>query len=129
MFVSMLRAKLHQARVTGADLHYVGSITIDEALLEQAGMFAYEKVLVVDIENGARFETYIIPGPPGSGEIQLNGAAARLVSISDQLIIMAFSSIASPPPAGWAPRVLVLDENNALRSIESEGVFTDAVSN
>lgn len=129
MFVSMLRAKLHQARVTGADLHYVGSITIDEALLEQVGMFAYEKVLVVDIENGARFETYIIPGPPGSGEIQLNGAAARLVSIGDQLIIMAFSSTAFPPPEGWAPRVLVLDENNALRSIESEGVFTDAANN
>lgn len=118
MQVSMLRAKLHQARVTGADIDYVGSITIDQALLEQAGLFTYEKVLVADIENGARFETYIIPGPAGSRVIELNGAAARLVSIGDRLIVMAFAQVDYPPPKEWAPRVLFLDENNTVRSIE-----------
>ncbi len=126
MFVSMLRAKLHQARVTGADVNYVGSITIDAALLEQAGMFPCEKVLVVVIENGARFETYIIPGPPNSGEIQLNGAAARLASVGDRLIVMAFSLAAFPPPGDWAPRVLVLDEHNVVKSVAGEGGFPDA---
>jgi aspartate 1-decarboxylase len=128
MFVSMLRAKLHQARVTGADINYAGSITIDTTLLEQVGMFPHEKVLVVDIENGARFETYIIPGPPDSGEIHLNGAAARLVSVGDRIIIMAFSLAAFPPPEDWAPRILVLDENNAVKSVQGEGVFPDASS-
>ena len=120
MFISMLRAKLHQARVTAADLNYPGSITIDAALLDRAGMYAYEKVLVVDIENGARFETYIISGKAESGEIQLNGAAARLAGIGDRLIIMAFISTTFPPPKNWQPRVLVLDEKNKVLSIEEE---------
>ncbi|MBE9507525.1 MAG: aspartate 1-decarboxylase [Chloroflexi bacterium] len=128
MHVSMLRAKLHQARVTGTDINYVGSITIDATLLEQAGMFPYEKALVVDIENGARFETYIISGPPNSGKIELNGAAARLVAVGDRLIIMAFSQVPFPPPDAWRPRVLILDENNAIRSVEREEVFSDAPS-
>jgi aspartate 1-decarboxylase len=127
MQVSMLRTKLHQARVTGADINYAGSITIDEALLKQAGMFVYEKVLVVDIENGARFETYIIPGPPGSGVIELNGAAARLVTVGDRLIIMAFAQIDSPPPEDWTPRVLFLDEDNAVKAVE--GGSLDASDN
>ncbi|MBN1956105.1 MAG: aspartate 1-decarboxylase [Anaerolineae bacterium] len=114
MFVSMLRAKLHQARVTGADIEYVGSITIDAALLEEAGMFPNERVLVADIENGARFETYVIAAPPHSGRIELNGAAARLVSIGDRLIVMAFALLSAPPPADWTPRVLVLDERNRI---------------
>ena len=121
MQISMLRAKLHQARVTGADIHYVGSITIDKVLLEQAGMFPYEKVQVVDIENGARFETYIIAGAANSGVIELNGAAARLAAIGDRLIIMAYSQVEFPPPVDWAPIVLVLDENNAVKSIARQG--------
>ncbi|MBN1311036.1 MAG: aspartate 1-decarboxylase [Anaerolineae bacterium] len=130
MYVSMLKAKLHQARVTGADLDYVGSITIATDLLDQVGMYPYEKVLVVDIENGARFETYIIPGEPGSGVIQLNGAAARLVSVGDRVIIMAFAQVSAPPPAGWEPRVLVLDEKNRVVSVKLEGNITDrATSN
>lgn len=114
MQISILRAKLHQARVTGADINYTGSITIDAALLKQAGMFPYEKVLVVDIENGARFETYVIEGPPGTGVIELNGAAARLVSIGDRIIIMAFATVSPPPPEDWTPRLLMLDENNRV---------------
>ena len=130
MFVTMLKAKLHQARVTGADLNYVGSITIATDLLEQVGMHVYEKVLVVDIENGSRFETYIIPGEPGSGVIQINGAAARLVSVGDRVIIMAFAQVPAPPPADWQPCVLVLDEQNRVVSVELEGNVTNqATSN
>ncbi len=121
MFVSMLRAKLHQARVTEADLDYVGSITIDAHLLEQVGMFPHEKVLIANVENGARFETYIIPGEPGSGQIQLNGAAARLVSVGDRLIVMAFNLVDFPPPRGWEPRVLVLDGENRVQSAHGKG--------
>jgi aspartate 1-decarboxylase len=124
MFVTMLKAKLHQARVTGADINYVGSITIASDLLEQVGMYPYEKVLVVDIENAARFETYIIPGERNSGVIQINGAAARLVSIGDRIIVMAFAEVPAPPPAGWQPRVLVLDEHNRVASVELEGNIT-----
>jgi aspartate 1-decarboxylase len=119
MLIEILKAKLHQARVTGADLNYVGSITIDADLLSQAGLFAYEKVLVVNIENGARFETYIIRGQPGSGEVVLNGAAARLVARGDRIIVMAFTYLEGPPPADYEPRVLVLDEQNRVASVES----------
>ena len=117
MFISMLRAKLHQARVTQADINYVGSITIDAALLERAGIVPYEKVLVVDIENGARFETYALAGPAGGRDIQLNGAAARLASIGDRIIVMAFSLAEYPPPQDWTPCVLILDEDNRIKSV------------
>lgn len=121
--ITLLRSKLHQARVTGADLNYVGSITIDADLLAQAGIYAWERVLVVDIENGARFETYTIPGEPGSRTVQLNGGAARLVSVGDRLVVMAFAQVPAPPPADWQPRVLVLDEHNRVTSVEMEGRF------
>lgn len=115
MHISMIRAKLHQARVTGADLHYEGSIGIDTDLMRQAGIYPYERVLVVDIENGNRLETYTIPAPAGSREISLNGAAARLVSVGDRVIIMAFAQVEMPPPQDWEPHVLILDENNEVR--------------
>lgn len=123
MLVSLLRVKLHHARVTGADLNYVGSITIDSALLQASGIYVWEKVLVVDIENGARFETYAIPGEADSGTIQLNGAAARLAAVGDRLIVMAFADVEAPPPADWQPRVLVLDAQNAVAAVEMEGRF------
>ena len=123
MQVSLLRSKLHRAAVTGADLHYVGSISIDVDIMEQAGMYAWEKVLVVDIDNGSRLETYIIPAEAGSGVMQLNGAAARLVSVGDRIIVMAFAEVDVPPPGDWQPRVLVLDENNKVVSVESEGKY------
>jgi aspartate 1-decarboxylase len=112
MFIEMIRAKIHQARVTDADLNYEGSIGIDTDLIAQAGMFAYEKVLVVDLENGERLETYIIPAAAGSKQIQLNGAAARLVHVGDRVIIMAFAYLDFPPPADWQPRVLLMNEQN-----------------
>lgn len=123
MQVSMVRAKLHHARVTGADIEYVGSITIDIDLLAQAKMFAYEKVLVVDVENGARFETYIIPGEAGSGTIQVNGAAAHLVNLGDRLIVLAFALVDFPPPDGWQPQIVVLDAQNQVASVEMEGRY------
>ena len=98
MQVTLLRSKLHRAAVTGADLHYVGSISIDTDIMEQVGMYAWEKVLIVDIDNGARLETYIIPAEAGSGTMQLNGAAARLVSVGDRIIVMAFAEVDAPPP-------------------------------
>ena len=116
MQISMIRAKLHHARVTNADVLYEGSIGIDTDLMQQAGIYPYERVLVVDVENGARLETYTIPTPAGSREVSLNGAAARLVSVGDRIIIMAFASIEAPPPANWEPHVLILDDNNEVSS-------------
>ena len=124
MQVSMVRAKLHHARVTDADIEYVGSITIATDLLEQAQMVPYEKVLVVDVDNGARFETYIIPGEPGSGTIQVNGAAAHLVNLGDRLIVLAFALVDFPPTKEWQPQVAVLDEHNAVTSIEMVGRYS-----
>ncbi|MBI5961827.1 MAG: aspartate 1-decarboxylase [Chloroflexi bacterium] len=123
MQATMLRAKLHQARVTHADLDYVGSITIDTQLLDQVGMFPYEQVLIANIDNGERFETYILPGEAGSRIMQVNGAAARLVNIGDRLIIMAFSQVNYPPPSHWSPQVLVLDEHNNVKSVELRGRY------
>jgi len=117
--VFLLKAKLHQARVTDADLNYVGSITIDAELMEAAGIYEYEKVLVVDIENGARFETYTIAGERGSRTIQLNGAAARLASVGDRVIIMAFAAFDAPPPQDWQPRIVVLNSDNQIISTSS----------
>ena len=89
MTISMLKGKIHRATVTQAELDYVGSITVDIQLLEDAGIFEYEKVQIVDVNNGARFETYTIAGERGSGVICLNGAAARMVQTNDKVIIMA----------------------------------------
>ncbi len=118
MHVSMIRAKLHQARVTHADINYEGSIGIDTDLLDEAGLYPYEKVLVVDIENANRLETYIIPAEAGSREVSLNGAAARLVSVGDRLIIMAFAHVEAPPPADYEPRVVVLNQDNSVKSVK-----------
>lgn len=127
MQVSMLRSKLHHARVTDANIEYVGSITIDTDLLEAAGMLPYEKVLVVDVENGSRFETYIIPGSAGQREITVNGAAAHLVNIGDRVIILAFAQVDYPPADSWTPQVVVLDATNEVQSIESTGYFGEAI--
>jgi len=112
--ISMIRAKLHHARVTNADVLYEGSIGIDTDLMRQAGIYPYERVLVVDVENGTRLETYTIPAPAGSREVSLNGAAARLVSVGDRIIVMAFAMVELPPPVDWQPHVLILDEKNEI---------------
>jgi len=114
MQLVMVRAKIHQARVTAADLNYVGSIGIDTDIMAAAGIYPYEKVLVVDLENGNRLETYTIPAAAGSREIQLNGAAARLVQPGDRVIIMAFAYVDAPPPPDWEPRVLIMEADNSI---------------
>ena len=108
----MVSGKIHRARVTAADLHYVGSITVDEDLLDAAGILPFERVQVVDIDNGARLETYTIAGARGSGEIQLNGAAARLVHTGDRVIVMSYVQVPDPVPHDWHPRVVLVEEDH-----------------
>ncbi len=124
MLIALLKAKIHQAVVTAADLNYVGSIGIDSDLLAQSGIYPYEKVLVSDIDNGSRLETYVIPKPAGSREVSLNGAAARLVAPGDRIIIMAFMYVTPPPPAEFEPRILILDHNNEI--VEMRGTLPDS---
>ncbi len=114
-FRTLLKSKIHRAVVTRADLNYEGSLTVDPDLIAAAGMREFELVQVVDVENGARFETYLIAGEPGSGVIQPNGAAARLVYPGDHLIIMAFVQVAEPLPETWTPTILLVDEQNRVK--------------
>lgn len=106
MDITLLKAKIHRATVTQADLDYVGSVTIDTKLLRESGILEYEKVQIVDINNGNRFETYTIAGEEGSGIICLNGAAAKCVSVGDKVIIMAYANMTPQEAATHKPSVL-----------------------
>lgn len=110
--ITMLKSKLHRAVVTEADVNYVGSITIDKELMDKANILEYEKVSVVDVENGQRFDTYVIAGEEGSRIICVNGAAARLVSVGDHIIIMAYRLIDEEKAKNHKPSVVFLDSNN-----------------
>lgn len=112
MELTILKSKLHRATVTEANLNYMGSVSIDGRLLDQAGLLEYEQVQIVNINNGARFETYAIRGEAGSGLICLNGAAARLAQVGDQVIIMAYARMRPEEAAGFRPKVLFLDGAN-----------------
>jgi aspartate 1-decarboxylase len=112
--IEMLKSKIHRATVTGADLEYVGSVSIDPALVEAVGLREYEKVDVLDIDNGARLTTYVILGQPG--EICVNGAAARLVQKGDKVIIVAYGQLDEVEADEHQPRVVVVDENNRIMS-------------
>ncbi|MFC4617777.1 aspartate 1-decarboxylase [Camelliibacillus cellulosilyticus] len=114
MFREVMRSKIHRARVTDANLNYVGSITIDEALMDAVDIAPNEKVQIVNNNNGERFETYVIPGKRGSGDICLNGAAARLVQKGDIVIIMAYGWLSDTELRGHEPKVVVLDEDNKI---------------
>lgn len=114
MYIEMLKGKIHRATVTQAELDYVGSITVDSALLEASGILEYEKVQIVDINNGARFETYTIAGEAGSGIICLNGAAARCVQKGDKVIIMAYAKMSPEEAAENPPRVVFVDDENKI---------------
>ena len=116
MLRTFLFAKIHRATVTAANVHYVGSITID-ATCCATGIRPYERVQVVDVDNGERLETYVIAGPPGSGAIELNGAAARLVQVGDKVIIMAYAMVAEPLPDEWSPIVLIMGAENRIAEI------------
>lgn len=115
MLRTVLNGKIHRATVTGADLNYIGSITIDETLLAAADMLPFERVQVVDVTNGARLETYIIAGEAGSGTIQLNGAAAHLVNVSDLVIIMSYAQVSDAEARDWQPKVVLVDERNTIQ--------------
>lgn len=117
MTVTMLKGKIHRAKVIQAELDYVGSITVDPVLMEAAGIFEYEKVQIVDIENGNRFETYTIAGEKGSGMICLNGAAARQVQVNDHIIIMAYCEMNVEEVKNHKPYVVFVDNNNQINKI------------
>lgn len=114
MYRTLMNAKLHQARVTEANLHYVGSITIDEDLMDAVGICENEKVQIVNNYNGARLETYVIPGERGSGVICLNGAAARLVQPGDVVIIISYAMVEAMQVLSHQPKVAVLNEKNEI---------------
>ncbi len=111
------KSKLHHARVTQADLHYEGSLTVDEELLEAADIAPYEKVHVVNINNGARFETYTIIGKQGSRVVCLNGPAARLGQVGDQIIIITYAMLDDKEATEHKPRIVILDEHNNIKDI------------
>lgn len=117
MTITMLKAKIHRATVTQAELDYVGSITVDIALLEQAGILEYEKVQIVDVNNGSRFETYTIAGERGSGVMCLNGAAARMVQTGDKIILMAYADVTPEEAREMRPTVLFVDEKNQVTKV------------
>ncbi len=114
MLVNMLKGKIHRATVVQAELDYVGSITVDEDLLDASGIYEYERVQVVDVNNGNRFETYTIAGERGSGLICLNGAAAHKVEIGDKIIIMAYAMIDNDEVKKHSPNVIFVDEKNKI---------------
>ena len=118
--VTMFKSKLHQMKVTEANLHYEGSITIDKELLDQAGILPYEKVQVVNITNGARLETYTIPGEKGSRVCCLNGAAARKTQVGDRIIVIAYAEMTPEEAQEYKPRVVIVDENNDPKTIVDE---------
>ena len=120
MFRMMMNSKLHRATVTEANLNYVGSITIDSDLLDAAGMLPNEKVHVVNNNNGARFETYIIAGEPGSGVICVNGAAARLVQKGDVVIILSYAYVSNEEAKEHKPTVLLMDKDNKIEEVIKE---------
>lgn len=122
MLLTMFKSKLHRATVTEANLDYVGSITIDKDLMVKAGILSGEKVQIVNLNNGERFETYTIDGEPGSGVICLNGAAARLVQPKDKVIIIAYAMMTPEEAKTFKPNVLVLDDENKIIDIKHEEV-------
>ena len=114
MQVHILKSKIHRAQVTSSSLDYEGSMTIAADLMDQAGLLPYERILCGNLANGARFETYAIPGERGSGQIQLNGATAHLGNIGDRLTIMSYAMVEANEARKWQPKVIVLGEKNAV---------------
>lgn len=108
----MMKSKLHRATVTQADLHYVGSLTLDSDLMDAADLLPHEKVQIVDVDNGARLETYVITGERGSGVVCINGAAARLVHPGDTVIVISYAEMEDAEARSFEPRVVLLDEAN-----------------
>lgn len=112
----MLKSKIHRATITGADLNYEGSLTVDRDLMEASGLIPFEKIKVYNINNGERFDTYVIEGAAGSGVIGLNGAAARKGMVGDLVIVAAYALVPEEELAGFAPRILLVDERNRVKA-------------
>jgi aspartate 1-decarboxylase len=121
MNITMLYSKLHRATVTEANLHYVGSITIDQDLIDAANMRVGQKIDIVNINNGERFSTYIIPGERGKKEMCLNGAAARKVHVGDKIIIIAYASMTEEEADTYKPKIVILEDDNSIAQ-EFEGL-------
>lgn len=117
MLLNMLKCKIHRATVTQAELNYMGSITIDKTLMEASGIIENEKVQIVNNNNGARFETYVIPGKRDSGTICLNGAAARLVQVGDEIIIICYAQIEDQEAKDYKPTVVFVNKDNTISNI------------
>ena len=120
MLRTMLKSKIHRATVTQADLHYVGSVTVDEDLLDAADLLPGEQVAIVDITNGARLETYVIPGQRGSGVIGINGAAAHLVHPGDLVILISYALLDTETAAGYEPTVVHVDARNRIVEVGAD---------
>ncbi|HPX04146.1 MAG TPA: aspartate 1-decarboxylase [Synergistaceae bacterium] len=118
MILTMLKGKIHRATVTESNLHYVGNITIDRDLMEASGILEYEKVSVIDIDNGNRFETYVIKGECGSGIVCLNGAAARLVQPGDKIIIIAYCQVEAEKVGTHSPKIVFVGSGNKILEIK-----------
>jgi len=114
MQVHLLKSKIHRAAITAGSVDYEGSLTIDLDLMDRVGLLPYERILCSNMSNGQRFETYSIPGPRGSGAIELNGAAALLGKIGDRLTIMSYTLVDATEARNWQPRVIVLGDRNAI---------------
>src|SRR5260370_39094140 len=114
MHVTLLKSKIHRASVTGASLDYEGSLTVSADIAEMVGLLAYEKILVGNLQNGERFETYVILGAPWKGHIELNGATARLGKVGDLLTIMSFARLTAEVAKTYRPRIAVLDRHNQI---------------
>jgi aspartate 1-decarboxylase len=112
MQITVMKSKIHRATVTGADLNYEGSISIDRNLLDTSGIMVYEKVQIVNLNNGARFETYVIEGKAGSGEVMLNGPAARLGQVGDLIIIISYATIHKEEADSFKPTIVIVDSKN-----------------
>ena len=115
---TMLKSKIHRCRVTGSDLHYVGSITVDADLLEAANVLEHELVHVLDVDNGQRFETYTIAGPRGSGEVTVNGAAARLVHTGDTVIVVSYAEYDEAELGDYEPKVVHVNDDNRIVTVD-----------
>ena len=124
----MMKSKIHRATVTEANLHYVGSITVDRDLMDAADLVEFEQVAVVDIDNGARLETYVIEGPRGSGAICLNGAAARLVAPGDRVIVISYADYSDDELDAYAPRIVHVDTANGMVDEETARALADLTS-
>lgn len=118
---TLLHGKIHRATVTGADVDYIGSISLDRDLIAAANLLEWERVQVVDVDNGSRLETYVIPAPAGSGTVQLNGAAAHLVNVGDKVIIMSYATMDQSTAVGWLPTVVHVDGENRITEVAQGG--------